>query len=60
MAAVKVRVKVHFTIEQATKAQRGSRVKSFFNLGARCECVVYATVWPIYPQERPGTHCIEG
>jgi len=20
--------------------------------------VVNATLWPIYPQERPGTHCI--
>jgi len=34
---VMVKVKVQFTLEQATKAQKGSRGKlySFFNLGAR-------------------------
>jgi hypothetical protein len=33
----KVRVKVQFTLEETTKAQRGSRYKlySFFNLGVR-------------------------
>jgi hypothetical protein len=33
----KVKVKVKFTLEQATKAKRGSRgiAKLFFNLGAR-------------------------
>jgi hypothetical protein len=32
-----VNVKVKFTLEQATKAQRGEKVQlcSFFNLGAR-------------------------
>jgi hypothetical protein len=35
MANVKVRVKVNFTLEQITKAQRGSRgiALPFFNLG---------------------------
>jgi len=34
---VKVKVKIKFTLEQATKAQRGSRVIAllFFNLEAR-------------------------
>ena len=34
-AQVKVKVKVKFTLEQATKAQRLSKLYSFFNLGAR-------------------------
>jgi hypothetical protein len=29
-----------------------------FNLGARWGWVVNATTRPLYPQERPGTHCI--
>jgi hypothetical protein len=42
-----------FTLEQATKAQSGSRgiVIFFFNLGARWRWVVNATPWPLYPQE---------
>ena len=36
--------KAKFSLEQATKAQRG--------------VVVNATPRPFYPQERPGTHCI--
>jgi len=50
---VKVKVKVMFTLEQATHAS----LYSFFNLGARCGWVVNATPRPLYPQERPGTHC---
>jgi hypothetical protein len=30
---------------------------SFFNLGARWGWVVNATPWPLYPRERPSTHC---
>ena len=30
----------------------------FFNLGARWGWVVNATPRPLYPQERPGAHCI--
>ena len=33
---------------------------SFFNLGARWVCVVSATPRPLYPLERPGSHCIGG
>ena len=33
---------------------------SFFNLGARRWWVVNATVRPLYPRERPATHCIGG
>jgi hypothetical protein len=33
---------------------------SFFNLGARWGWVVKATPRPLYPWERPGTHCIGG
>jgi hypothetical protein len=40
----KVKVKVKFTLEETTKAQRGSRVIALlFNLGARWEWVVNAT-----------------
>jgi hypothetical protein len=55
---VKVKVKVKFTLEQATKAQRGSKgiqLYSFFNLGTRWRWVVNATPWPLYPRERIGT-----
>ena len=45
--------KVHFTLEQTMKAQRGSRgmLYSFLNLGARWVWVVNATPRPLYPQE---------
>ena len=44
------------------KAHRGRRhiLYSFFNLGARWGWVVNAMPWPLYPRERPSTHCIEG
>jgi len=50
----KVKVRVKFTIEQATKAHRWSRVKlySFFNLGTIWGWVVNATPRPLYPRER--------
>ena len=53
---------VKITLEQATKAQRGSRGTAlpFSNLGARWGWVVKATPWPLYPRETPGTHCIGG
>jgi len=59
---MKVKVKVKVTPEQATKAQRGSRgiALLFLNLGARWGGVVNATPRPLYPWERPGTHCIGG
>jgi hypothetical protein len=49
------KVKVKFTLEQATKAQRGSRgtaqLYSFLNLGVRWGWVVNATPRPLYPRE---------
>ena len=41
---------------------RGIRVEPyfFFNLDSRLGWVVSATSRPLYPQERPGTHCIGG
>jgi hypothetical protein len=55
-------VKVKFTLEQATNAQRGVDVYlySFFNLGRRWVWMVSATPRPLYPQERTGTVCIGG
>jgi hypothetical protein len=56
------RVKINFTLKQATKSQRGVEVQpySLFNLGARWGWVVNATPRPLYPRERPGTYCIRG
>ena len=54
---------VKFTVEQATKAQRGSRgidLLFLYNLGARCRWVFNVTPRPLYSRERPGTHCIGG
>jgi hypothetical protein len=58
----KVKIKVKFTLEQDTKAQRLSRGKpySFFYLGAKCGWEVKATPRPFYLRERPGTHRIGG
>jgi hypothetical protein len=33
---------------------------SFLDLGARRGLVVSTTPWPLYPRERPGTHCTGG
>ena len=54
---VKVKVKVH-----PRTGHGGVEVYlySFFNLGARLGWVVSAMPRPLYPQERPGTHCIGG
>ena len=58
-SAIPLKVKVKLTLEQATKAQKGSRgIYSFFNLGARWGWVVNETPRPLYPRKRPGTHCI--
>jgi len=58
----KLKVKVKFILEQATKAQSGKAVYlySSFNLGARWGWVVNATPRQLYPQERPITHGIGG
>jgi len=58
-----VKVKVKFTLEQATKAQKervGVQPYSFFNLGARRGWVVNATPGRFPPRERPHTRCIGG
>jgi hypothetical protein len=56
-----IKVKVKFSLEQATKGHRRSRcIVLFFNLGARWGWVVNATPRPLYPREEPSTHCIEG
>ena len=62
MTAINQINSIIFTLEQATKVQRGVKVKlySFFNLGARQGWVVNATPRPRYPRERPGTHSIGG
>jgi hypothetical protein len=55
-------VQVKFTLEQATKAERGSTGTAllFFDLGARWVWVVNAKTQLLYTQERPGTHSIGG
>ena len=59
---VLIKVKVKFSLEQATKVQRGSRCIALLFLQARCQmgvggqCHALATL----PRERPGTHCIGG
>ena len=57
-----VKVKVYFTLEQATKVQWGSRCITLLFLQPRRQMgwVVNATPRPIYPREKPGTHCIGG
>jgi hypothetical protein len=54
--------KIQFTLEQATKAQKGSTyiVYSFFNLGSRCGWVVNIATRLLYARERLGTHCTGG
>jgi hypothetical protein len=43
-------------------AQRGNRIIALLilELGARRGWMVNTTPRPLYPQERPGTHCIGG
>jgi hypothetical protein len=54
-----VKIKVQFTLEEAMKAQRGSRgtLYSFFNLGTRWGG--WSTPRPrlFNPGKRPSTHC---
>jgi hypothetical protein len=45
--------------EQALRGSRGIALL-FPDLGARSWCVVSITPRPLYPQERPGTHCTGG
>jgi hypothetical protein len=55
MVYLKVKVKVKFTLEQATKAEVG-----FSNLTPDGEWVVNTTPRPFYPRERPSSHYIGG
>jgi hypothetical protein len=51
-----------FALQQAPKAQRGRRgiALLILDLGDRRRWVVSTTPRPLYPRERPGTHCTEG
>jgi len=55
-------VKVKITLQQATKAQWGSRCIALLFLQPRRQMgwVIRATLRPLYPRERPGTHCTGG
>jgi hypothetical protein len=57
---VKVKVQVKFTLEQTTKAQRGSRGIVLLFLWPRgwMGWVVNAAPRPLHLRERPGTHCM--
>ena len=57
---IKLKVKVTFVLERATKARGGVEVLlySFLYLGASWGLMVNATPRPLYPRERPGTQCI--
>jgi hypothetical protein len=56
-----IKVKAKFTIEQATKTQKGGRGIAFsFNLRVGEECVVSATPRPLYSQESHCTRCKRG
>ena len=60
---IPIKVKVLFTLEQITKAQKCSTgiVPLFFNLGAKWGgWVVNAKPRPLYPQGSSDTHCTEG
>ena len=58
----KVKVKVNFAVQEATKAQRWSRgIALLFPLvRSYMGWVVNATPRPLYPRDSPGTHCIGG
>jgi hypothetical protein len=63
MEYVKVKVKVKLTLEQGTRAQRGSRCKALLFLQHRRMMGVgdqRHALATLYPRERPGTHCIGG
>jgi hypothetical protein len=60
-ATYRTSIKVKVTIQQATKGQEGSRVITLLlDLGARRGWVVSNTPRPLYPKEKPGTHCTGG
>jgi hypothetical protein len=49
----------HYRPEQAQRVVRGIAL-SFLDLSTRRGWVVSTTPWPLYPRERPGTHCTGG
>jgi hypothetical protein len=51
---------INFTLEQAMKAQKGSRGFVLFNLGARLWRVVKATPRLLYARERNRVHILQG
>jgi hypothetical protein len=59
---MRVKVKLKFNVEQATKDQMGSRCIDLLsvNLGAGLEQVVNATTQPLYARRILGTHCKGG
>jgi len=60
---LQVKVKIKYTLEQATRAQRWSRgIASTLSLTSALDWgwVVSATPRPLYPRERLGTHCVGG
>ena len=48
------------TDHEGPDGEQRYKLYSFLNLGARWGWVVSATPWPLYPWERPGTHCKGG
>jgi hypothetical protein len=59
IAMVKVKVKVPRTRLESPEGVRGIALHSL-DLGARRGWVVSTTPRPLYPRERPGTHCTGG
>jgi hypothetical protein len=54
-----VKVKVHHNRPESPEWGRSTAIHSL-DLGARRGWVVSTTPRPLYPRERPGTHCTEG
>ena len=61
---IKIAVQVQFNLDQAMNTQRGGkRYSSTLSLTStldRGRGVVNAMPQPLYPRERPGTHCTGG
>jgi hypothetical protein len=56
------KVKVKVTLYRPPRVQRGSKgiALLFYDLGVRRGWVVSTTPRPLYPRDRPGTHCTRG
>jgi len=58
-----LKVKSYGSFSNRPRRPRGGvevQVHSFFNLGASWWWVVNVTPRPLYPRERPSTHCVGG